>query len=79
MKLVSETKFLMKGGQVVDVKFAPVSVNFTVSKGWGIVTAEVLAAVLIVPEAVELTLTLDADALAELLITGTCEAIVVSV
>jgi hypothetical protein len=42
------------------------------------VTGEVLAVVLIVAEAVESTLALDADTLAELS-TGTCEATVVRV
>jgi len=77
MKLESDTKPLMKEGHVVEVKFAPVSVNFAVSKGRGMVTADVLAETLIVAEAIELALAF--DALAELLITGTCEATVVSV
>ena len=44
----------MNPGQVVDVKFAPVSDNLTVSKGRGMVTEDVLGAASRVADGVEL-------------------------
>jgi hypothetical protein len=65
--------FLIKPGQVVEVKFAPVLVNKVVSKGRGMETEEVLAATLRVVDATELALALVA------LRTGTFEMTVVRV